>query len=304
MLKKFNLFLSVLILILFLLVLKKTNGFHQVKILIERASFKDIALALAVYLIVYVFRALRVRLFIPEVSVFKTIEVLCVHTFLNNVLPFRSGETSFPILMKKFFGISYSRTTALLAAARVFDMITLATIFLISAVWASSDATLVLLPIAVLLAIFLTVFFFLKMSSSVVSKFPMLSGFFEHFKGVLFTKVIEMLFFSFLIWGTKFLSFEIIFKAAGLDIGYLETVFVLTFAELTTILPIHSIGGFGTFEAGAVLGFSLVGVNPKKALAIAVYFHSILLLMSAITALFGWIGLSIKSVNETEDKSV
>ena len=83
-------------------------------------------------------------------------------------------------------------------------------------------------------------------------------------------------------------------KAGNINLNFFETVFVSTFGEATTILPIHSFGGFGTYEAGLVGGFSLIGIKASFALTVAFYFHVLLLLMSGILAIVGWFYLSRK----------
>lgn len=45
-----------------------------------------------------------------------------IHNILNIMLPFRSGETSFPLLMRKEFSVPLARGTAALLVMRLFDL--------------------------------------------------------------------------------------------------------------------------------------------------------------------------------------
>ncbi len=277
-------------------VLYRYNVFSQLSGMLEKLSYRDIAFSLFVYVFVYVFRALRLRLYIDEISLPEMASVIGVHTFFNNVMPFRSGETSFPIILKKLFGIEMSRSSVILFGARVFDLLSLSLLFLISLFSVSfSDKRLIFFPIAAVFLIGATLFFVYRFLHFFREKIP----FFDELivaSAVLFRadKLFMMFVFSICIWVLKFVAFMFILNAAHLNLGFLKTIFVSTFAELTTVLPVHSFGGFGTFEAGMVGGFSLIGISAKQALPYAVYFHTLILCMSGITAFAGWIYLSIK----------
>lgn len=55
--------------------------------------------------------------------------------------------------------------------------------------------------------------------------------------------------------------------------------------DLTTVLPIHAPGGFGTFEAGVVLALQPFGLDATSALAAAVNLHLFVLGSSLLAAL-------------------
>ncbi|SNR69989.1 lysylphosphatidylglycerol synthase transmembrane domain-containing protein [Desulfurobacterium atlanticum] len=294
--KKTNLIVSAFIFALFIYILYKFDVFSQLGLMLKTADYSLVFLSFLVYLSVYFFRALRLRLYIEEVSIAEMFSVIGVHTFFNNILPFRSGETSFPIILKKLFSIEITKSSMVLLGARIFDLVSLSILFLFSLFFVSfSDRRLIFFPIiAVLIMGFLLVLsykilHFFKGKVPFFEKILLVSAIF-----VKIDKLVMMFLFSILIWSLKFTAFMLILKAAHLNIGFFKTIFVSTFAELTTVLPIHSFGGFGTFEAGMVGGFSLIGIDPKEALPYAVYFHSLVLLISGVMAISGWIYLSFK----------
>jgi len=55
-----------------------------------------------------------------------------------------------------------------------------------------------------------------------------------------------------------------------------------TAAELTTILPIHGVGGFGTYESAWAGAYYLLGFTKQLAIKAAFSFHLIALLYSVI----------------------
>jgi len=294
--KKSNLVISFFIFAVFLYVLYKFNVFTQLALMLKTVDYSLASLAFLVYLVVYFLRALRLKLYIDEVSIWNMFSVIGVHTFFNNIMPFRSGETSFPIILKKLFNIEMTKSSVVLLGARIFDLFSLSFLFLSSLFFVSfSDRKLIFFPIIAVLIMGVLLFLSYKILHFFKEKIP----FFEKILLVstMFVKIdklVMMFLFSILIWSLKFTAFMLILKAAHLDIGFFKTIFVSTFAELTTVLPIHSFGGFGTFEAGMVGGFSLIGINPGKALPYAVYFHSLVLFISGVMAICGWLWLSIK----------
>ncbi|WP_297446188.1 lysylphosphatidylglycerol synthase transmembrane domain-containing protein [Desulfurobacterium sp.] len=294
--RKSKLVISLLILVIFGYILYRYDVFSQISSMLKDLSYRDIAFSLFIYVFVYIFRALRLKLYIEEIPLSEMASVIGVHTFFNNVMPFRSGETSFPLILKKLYGIDMTRSSVVLFGARVFDLLSLSILFLFSLFSVSfSDKRLIFFPILAVALVGIALFVAYKFLHFFKERIP----FFDKLiiaSAVLFRvdKLMQMFFFSICIWILKFTAFMFILNAAHLGLGFFKTIFVSTFAEFTTVLPIHSIGGFGTFEAGMVGGFSLIGMNAKKALLYAVYFHTLILCMSGFTALSGWLYLSFK----------
>jgi glycosyltransferase 2 family protein len=81
------------------------------------------------------------------------------------------------------------------------------------------------------------------------------------------------------------------FLALGNAIGMPEVDFVhylaiVSCALLVTIIPI-SIGGWGIRESALVIGFGLVSVEPERAFTLSATFGLLVMLSSAVVALFG-----------------
>jgi len=291
--KRANLLISLLILAAFVLILIRYEVFASVRRIVENLNPHFVLISLILYSSTYIFRALRFKLFF-NIEISKMFSVMCVHTFFNNVLPFRSGESSFPIILKKLFEIPLTQSSTALLIARIFDLLTLAVLFLISLTSLNAiRGWLVLFPVSLLLAILSLLLLSYRLLWKLRRKHSVLEALFSFVNSYVSGRnLLLTMIYSLTTWFLKFSSFFFILKAAGIDIDFLKTVFVSTFGEATTILPVHSIGGFGTYEGGLVGGFSLAGMDPKIALSISLYFHSTLLLMSFILSVAGWYFLS------------
>ncbi len=289
--KKVNIAVSFIIILLLIYFLVRFNALSNLNQIVRHFKSKFLIPSVLLYVLAYFFRAKRFNTMIKGISTRDMFAVMCVHTFFNNVMPFRSGEASFPIILKKIFSIDTPTSTASLVMARILDLITVSLLFLLSTTSCMSVKTaFYAIPIAtivILIGISFVVFRIIKKNEA---KFKNLSSFIKTLGSI--DVILKSSVYSMLIWLSKFAAFYMILTAGNLRFGFLKAIFACTFGELTTVLPIHSIGGFGTFEAGLTGGFALIGIDASKALAVAFYFHIILLSMSGTLALTGWLYLS------------
>ncbi len=286
-------FLPLLILAIFGYFLLEFNVFEKLKKILETLHTGYLLLSLFFYVLTYLFRAARFGVMFPGIKTTKLAAVMGVHTFFNNILPFRSGEVSFPLILKSLFRIDVTVSSVALILARVLDLLSLGILFFLSALFVTfSERNLLWVPLVLLLTLGLTLFLTVKLLRRLERRFSVISTVFSFVKTFISLRKIALLVsYSLLIWLFKFFSFFLILKGGSIDLTFPQTVFVSTFGEITTILPIHSFGGFGTYEAGLVGGFSLIGIKTDYALTVAFYFHIVLLIMSSILAVIGWIYL-------------
>lgn len=81
--------------------------------------------ALALLVATYFVRCYRIYDYFPNETrgrFFALLRVTQVHNLLNIMLPFRAGETSFPILMRSEFAIPLARSTSALLLMRLLDL--------------------------------------------------------------------------------------------------------------------------------------------------------------------------------------
>ncbi len=291
-----SLAVSLLILLVFAYFLYEYKVFSRLRELLTSLHPFYLLLSLLFYLATYLFRAKRFTVMFSQISTADLTAVMCVHTFFNNVFPFRSGEASFPIILKKLFNVELSISSGALLFVRLLDLSSLSLLFLISTLFvAVGRRELLFIPLLALLTIFLFLFISLKVLKALRNRFAVIGALFYFFNRFISLKKLSLIgLYSLLTWLFKFVSFYFILKAAGVELNLFQTIFASTFGEITTVLPIHSIGGFGTYEAGLVGGFKLLGIKTSYALTVAFYFHLILLAMSGLLALFGWLYLTYR----------
>jgi hypothetical protein len=100
-------------------------GWASVISLWSEAGWFYAAAAMLLLLATYVLRTWRIYDYFPGETKghFGTLlRLVQVHNLLNIMLPFRTGEASFPLLMKREFDLPLARSTSALLVMRLFDL--------------------------------------------------------------------------------------------------------------------------------------------------------------------------------------
>ncbi len=262
-------------------------------------SLGGLMLALILMLASHMLRAWRVADHFAIRGHFGAVLALNLqHNLWNNLLPMRTGELSFPLLMRQKFGTDPAYALAGLFWIRLVDAQVLAALALGSLLWLAKIEMLALL----LLALALLAPFVFWMSQGWLAGFcrretdpsaprksrtsrarlllqKILSGLprdAAHFsRGVLLTWANWLLKLAALAWVLRqFVPID--WTGAGL--GVLG-------GEVTSVLPIHAPGGFGTYEAGMLAALLPQGLNLAAATTAAINTHLFLLGTSLVFGL-------------------
>lgn len=266
-----------------------------------------LAFALLLMVISYGLRALRIqRYFIHELrgQFWPTLRLSTWHILLNNFLPMRTGEISFPILMQRYFTLPATRTVPVLLWFRLLDLQAIVLIGLLAAIWGMGlpDAwimlVIILIPAPVLIYLARQHLRRLianrsagKWQARLLDSVDSLPHSAAHFTATLG--------WTWANWLVKLLTLAWVL-AHLTPLGLAGALAGSIGGDLTTVLPIHAPGGFGTFEAGVVLALKPFGLDATSALAAAVNLHLFVLGSSLLAALMV---LLIKSPDPTPSKT-
>ena len=244
--------------------------------------------ATALVIFSYLLRAIRLydyfRADMAQPGAFAmAFKLMLQHNLLNNLLPMRSGEISFPVLMARYFSVPVSRSVPALLWFRILDLhaLGLIALFAIGSVWLGA------VPLVLTVAVWLTLPWWLfvfhtrladrlqhrssgRASALTVKALNALpqtrQAFFRSYGWTVANWLIKLAAFAGVL--TMFIDTDIKLVAAlpGVIGG-----------ELTSVLPIHGVAGAGTYEAGVMAGLTPAGTPPATALAAAVNLHLFLL---------------------------
>ena len=271
-----------------------TTDMHSALELYSRLSVGHMALATVLYGITIVFRALRFQTLLhiggsTRLPFLRLLPVIAVHNMYNRIVPFRAGEASYIILLKKYYNYSIARSLPSLVLARVYDGIIVLALFVICApavLGAGALTSFWLVP--VLLAVVVVATLKLPRILNAVSRIltPMGKGshlynriagavaricdaFVKNISSVEKTStVLAVIAYSLLIWLAMFAMFFLMMQGFGLyslTIGAFPVVIVGgTLAVLVFSLPINT--PTGPMELGWTAGFMMVGLSRQAAM--------------------------------------
>jgi glycosyltransferase 2 family protein len=290
-----------------------------------------LASAFILYVGCYFFRTIRFYYLLnKEISVVELFSIVCIHNLVNQILPAKTGEMSYIYLIKKIHHRPAGEGIATLFLARVFDIISISVLFLISFIFVvpsliTNQGVFYTVIGTLVLLIGLLVLFLNRARSCL----EMISGFlsFVHAdttkigdfiikKGTETVAALERsgaggyLFFGVIfglscgIWGAMYSYTIILVTAMNLHLPILFIIFACSFGFMTAILPVQGIGNFGSFEAGWTAGFLSIGVPVELAISSGFGFHIISLLFTLLLGAFGFFStrrFHLKITDDTND---
>jgi uncharacterized protein (TIRG00374 family) len=91
---------------------------------VRRISLAAVAIALMIYVTMNCFRAIRFRTLLdqPQLSLQKLLPITLYHNFWVRILPFKTGEISYVILMQRYLRQSAHSGISSLVVARLFEL--------------------------------------------------------------------------------------------------------------------------------------------------------------------------------------
>ncbi len=296
MLKSWKFWVSVALLIGLIWLVEDSYGWAAVLQSWGSIPPASLALALALMLASYLLRALRFYDFFHANCAGhfpRLIRITVLHNFFNNMLPMRSGETAFPLLMKQYFDVPYRHSAPALLWLRLLDLYAL----LLLAAFSLQDQLPLTEPLRYGLMAVLAI--------APLAVLPLQNGLnrflSNHHKGWA-NKAAELmhalpaspwpfvraLFWTLVNWTLKVAVYAWLL-AQFLPIPFMQSWMGATTGELSSVLPIHGVAGAGTYEAGILAGLLPWGIDSREALAAAVNLHlfvlgTTLLLTALITA--------------------
>lgn len=219
-------------------------------------------LVLAGMLTSYAIRALRIYIAeveIPRGAYFACLRLIVINSALNLLLPARSGEASFPILLKRWFGIEAARGTGTLIWLRLLDLHVLAALGAACAavgVMRADTASRLVWLLALLAALAPLAVFALHrplaavlndrggrafaLARQALAGVPARAG-----------AVARDLFLTWASWLVKLAALGWVLARLA-DAAPVAGVLGAIGGDLSTVLPVHAPGGFGTYEAGVL----------------------------------------------------
>ncbi len=254
----------------------------------QRLHPLQLVLAVLLLLLTYLLRSLRQSAYFPREMAGRfwlSTRLMVWHNFYNNFLPMRSGELAFPLLAQRYFNIPMSQATGALLWFRILDLWAIALMGLLAAglnLPLSVGALVLLLPLPAF-ALYLARpigRWLVAHPSSWANKGGKVLSALPNTTAVLWSSSLWTL----ANWLVKLLAFAWLLTAFA-TMPYTAAILGAIGGDLTSVLPIHSPAGLGTYEAGVVAGLTPFGITAALAVPAALSLHIMILASTVIGAL-------------------
>lgn len=280
-----------MVLIIFLILVEYYLGWERVFAPWQEIPFKYVVTGISLLVLSYGIRTLRLYdYFAPSTTWWLSVRLVLLHNFLNNILPARTGELSFPLLVKRYFSISYKQSVPALLWFRFLDLHMILSLALL--IWVIDRQEHYWYVLFLVWLVLPWCVFYLRGAVTRMLKCILSSQKFtkidEYLSGLPESHVqfYKSWLLTLLNWIVKV---GIIAWFMGLFIGaeFSLLIYAAVVGELTSVLPVHAPGGFGTYEAG-ILSVLVSSVEAESAGIAAINTHLLLLSGSLVSALCAW----------------
>ncbi|MFP5076476.1 lysylphosphatidylglycerol synthase transmembrane domain-containing protein [Rhizobium sp. YIM 134829] len=232
-----------------------------------------VASALAILLGTQILRTYRIYDYFPETrgqfaGLFRVVQL---HNLVNILFPFRSGEASFPVLMRTQFAVPIARSSAALLWMRALDLHALLSVAGLALLL---DAGQAVFRRDLLFLLWLAFCLLPAMAPLVMRRLGPLTARIrqaklrrlaeEAYAGLPETTgaFLRTIAFTLVNWGAKLVALGWILMLLGLS-SWAPAIGGAVGGELSSVLPVHAPGGVGTYPAGISAGAIAFGQDPS-----------------------------------------
>lgn len=278
-------------------------------------------LALGVQLAIYPLRALRFRMLLPgnvgRPSTLRLLPIAAAHNMAAVLVPAKVGEAALVVYLRSCCSVPAARGAAVLLVSRILDLAAVTgTVGIACIVLAANGehGELALGALGAALSVLTVVLAWLSSRSerlvAAVRAVARLLRLGRTGPGARLNELADSLggalgevgkarlgvsaLLSIPIWLCVFSFYAILARGFGMELlPFAEAVFGAGLAVLSNLLPIHGFAGFGTLEAGWVLGFTALDVPRDLAVSSALAVHLVYLGNIIAIGLLGHVGMAL-----------
>ena len=239
---------------------------------------------------------IRVRDFVAVTGIFN---------FISSIFPFGIGNLSYPVLLKKYYGLGleYGASSLLIYIfARIVILVIGLTIavLLLGVFRRFVEIYIAIVACAAVSFCLLFVFFDRIEKLSVPLRHRILASFFkktmavkqEIMKLANHTQLLWLFILASVVCVFNVISIWFTFHFMGYSIPILGIVYIWSASNLGSLLPIHGIAGFGSYEAINTLILLSLGLSTNEAIQMSFVVHILSLFVQGLLALCSWLFIS------------
>jgi hypothetical protein len=274
---------------------------------VNRVDWIPALVALATYFSIVVVRAARFSVAGARASFPTLFCIAAVHAALLRVMPLRSGELAYGVLLKRSEGGGLGEGLAAIAMLRILDLATVlpaaAAIVALGPVGWATDWALPALVAAG--ALMVAVFFALGPIARALARRTSSGGEPTERPGLVarafsalesaydlpLCRRLGLLALTVLMWSLVLVWFHLTLWAVGLTPSAIEGASVGVLGVVGSVLPVSLIGSFGPMEGGFALGLAAIGRPEAAAVADSIVVSALTFLANWVAAIPAWLFL-------------
>ncbi len=296
--------------------LLKEIDLQEIPQTLSRLSIKALLIGFTCYCVLVLAKALRFRALLNlDSGAHQVFPILALHTFWGNILPMRTGDVSYIYLMQRRQKVDATQGIASLLVASLIDLIlliglVLATVWLLrNSLPDSFTVTLLYFSLLLIGSALITVFVLVSVVPNACMRLAKLCagpllGLKKRPISWVVNKGLQVLqeltvFRSnrrFLeVWAYSLMCLLIRFGfqcylvvEMGVDVPILHVLFALAFTNVFNLLPIQTVGNFGTTEFPFVWLLKHFGTSVEVATITGFSLHILILLYCVPLGLYGY----------------
>ena len=297
--------------------LLKEIDIQEIPQTLSRLSLKALSIGFGCYCLLVLAKALRFRALLNlDSGVHEIFPILAMHTFWGNILPMRTGDVSYVYLMQRRQKVEATQGVASLLVASLIDLVLLMGLVVATA-WllrtalqhTFSGTVLYLIPLLMgggLIAVVVFVYAAPRAcmrfaewcagSLLALGKRP-ISWVVENVLAVLRElttfrsnrRFLEVWIYSVLCLVIRFGFQCYLVTEMGVEIPMVEVLFALAFTNVFNLLPVQTVGNFGTTEFPFVWLLNHFGTSVEVATVTGFSLHILILLYCLPLGAFGFL---------------
>lgn len=225
----------------------------------------------------------------PELSFFKSVQIVLWHNATINFMPFRSGEVAFPILLHRIARVPLAQSMASLVHLRMQDA---STVLLIGiAFWPQLDLITRLSMMGVIVAVLVIVYRWLKKPTDWQDSSFFIKRKIAPFRHAMATgnpNAAQSWLLTLSNWIIK-IGVQAALYSHLANIGVSAGVIATISSEVAAFSPIQGIAGIGTFEFSSALALYADGISWSEGIQVAAQVHLVMLVSALFWAVIAWL---------------
>lgn len=271
---------------------------------LQKIQLAPLAVGLLLYTCVTFLRGLRYKIGGADIRCMDAFSIAAVHAALLRVMPFRSGELAYGILLKRTGRGGFGEGMAAILVFRLLDFLVMLimTAFIVSTYFSMMDHSHFAFfvgagAVAMTAAFFcanpivhrLESFLLTRTRIGKKSRWIHITETVAAALKMSFRRRLLLLLSTVAIWVVMIGWMHFLMRGIGITIGVFDTVSSAIFGLVGSILPLSIVGNFGPLEGGLALGLCQAGFTPQTAATQSIIISTLTLIMSWILAVPGGI---------------